>query len=190
MSTNVDVKCLQADPFWNKKFDNAVKVTDTDKNGWIERADFERIVSRYRESCTIKGKPGHIEAVNKSFMRMADDLGLVDDSVQISYAESKERWLGMITKYVGDGMWDMINNSTFDNMDANGDGTIDIEEWCLHCYSLSISTNDAQASFDAMDANGDGLISREEFAAYHTEFFLSIENKLNSAILYGPLAMD
>ena len=81
----------------------------------------------------------------------------------------------------------MLCNSIFNNLDANGDGEIDIKDWRLFYYSLGIPEVHAQASFDALDANSDGLVSREEFAAYYTEFFLSTENKLNSAIFVGPL---
>ena len=187
MATNLDVERLRADPFWNKKLDRACKVADYDKNGWMERSDFEGIASRFREVSTIKDKPGHKEAVTKSFNALADVLGLVDDSVRITYSECKERWSEFLFQFMKDGRWEMLCNSMFDNLDANGDDKIDIGEWRLNYYSLGIPEEHAQASFDAMDANGDGLISREEFAAYYTEFFTSTENKLNSAIFYGPL---
>ena len=63
-------------------------------------------------------------------------------------------------------------NSVFNNLDANGDEYINIDEWHLNYYSLGIPEEHAQASFDAMDANGDGLISRKEFAAYYTVLHL------------------
>ena len=40
----------------------------------------------------------------------------------------------------------------------------------------------------AMDAKyGDGKVTRKEFVDYHIECYHSTENKLNSAILHGPL---
>ena len=38
-----------------------------------------------------------------------------------------------------------------------------------------------------MDKDGGGKITKEEFLDYNSEFFHTTENKLNSAILYGPL---
>ena len=187
MATDIDAESLRADPFWNKKIDRACEVTDYDRNGWMERSDFKGIASRIKEVSTVKDKPGRMEAVIKSFNALADGLGLVDDSVRLTYAECKERWSNFLVKFVKEGMWSMLCNSTFDNLDANGDENIDIDEWRSFYYSLGIPEEHAQASFDAMDANGDGLISREEFAAYYTEFFTTAENKLNSAIFYGPL---
>ena len=48
MATDIDVERLRADPFWNKKLYKVNEVTDINKNGWIERADFEGVVARFR----------------------------------------------------------------------------------------------------------------------------------------------
>ena len=75
----------------------------------------------------------------------------------------------------------------FPILDCNGDCVISMEEWRVHNCAMGISPEHAEASFHAMDADEDGKISQEEFVNYHYEYFYSTENKLNSAILYGPL---
>ena len=79
-------------------------------------------------------------------------------------------------------------NSLFSTMfaaiDLNGDGIISFDEWKSHYVALGIPAYHAQASFAAMDSDSDGKITMQEFVDYHFEF---TENKLNSAILYGPL---
>ena len=62
-----------------------------------------------------------------------------------------------------------------------------MKEWELHYKCMGTDPKYAKASFEAMDTNGDGVVSFEEFTAYHVEFFTTNENKLNSAILHGPL---
>ena len=62
-----------------------------------------------------------------------------------------------------------------------------MKEWELHYRCMGLDPKYAKVSFEAMDTNGDGNVSLEEFTAYHVEFFSSTENKLNSAILFGPL---
>ena len=59
---------------------------------------------------------------------------------------------------------------------------------CLILHEIAIANkNVLKALFEATDTNGDGVVPLEEFTAYHVEFFSTTENKLNSAILYGPL---
>ena len=75
----------------------------------------------------------------------------------------------------------------FNCLDINGDGVVSMNEWELHYKCMGIDPKHAKASFEAMDTNSNGVVSLEEFTAYHVEFFSSTDNKLNSAILYGPL---
>ena len=75
----------------------------------------------------------------------------------------------------------------FHVLDINEDGFIDFEEWTAHYQIMGIDTAHARASFDAIDANHDQKISEEEFMKYQMEYLFSTENKLNSAILCGPL---
>ena len=71
--------------------------------------------------------------------------------------------------------------------DMNEDGFISLEECTAHYQIAGLDTAHARASFDAMDTNHDGKIYEDEFVKYHMEYLFSTENKLNSAILYGPL---
>ena len=71
----------------------------------------------------------------------------------------------------------------------DGDGWISLKEWEHHyqAHIVFLWSTLYKASFEAMDANHDGKISMQEFIDYHTEFFFSSEDKLNSSILYGPV---
>ena len=62
MSRSVDMaelSKLRKSEFWRKKFRRAVEVRDTDKSGYISRADFELILERYRKLDT--STPEHLE---------------------------------------------------------------------------------------------------------------------------------
>ena len=62
-----------------------------------------------------------------------------------------------------------------------------MDEWKVHISALGIAAEHAKKSFHAIDTDNDGKITMAEFVNYHIEYFQSSENKLNSAILYGPL---
>lgn len=180
-----DYSGLRKSEFWRKKFARAVQVRDTNKSGDISRADFELIVTRYQQSGF--STPQHLANFSKQMMNSCDAIGLTDGSVKLSFAEFEEKWSSIILKKAENGEHVQFFGSMFNNLDLNEDGVISFTEWTAHYQSLGIDTTYARASFDAMDKNGDGKISKQEFVNYHYEFFFTTENKLNSAILYGPI---
>ena len=124
-----------------------------------------------------------MEQLIKHQSAILDRLGLHDESVKLSYAELKENFIEDLTKMQD---WEQFLGAMFQNQDMNGDGVISFEEWKAHYYCMGIDQAHARASFDAMDKNSDGVVSKEEFLNFHYEFYFTAENKLGSAILYGP----
>ena len=104
-------------------------------------------------------------------------LGLVDDSVKLTYEEMKEKWLGIVQIVASE---EATMYSMFNNLDMNGDSKIHINEWQTHYQSIKIPLEHAWASFDAIDTNHDGFISKEAFYAYHHQFFTFTEDTLHS----------
>ena len=176
---------LRQSEFWNKKMDKRIATLDIDKKGFLERADFQKMLAKYRRSSVAT--EAHMDSVSKTYMIFPDRLGLVNDSQKVTYSEFKEKFLEISEQFVKEGMPNKLLSGWFQQLDANKDGRIDFREWRAHTMSFGIPVEHARTSFDAMDANHDGVVSMEEFVAYNSEFFFSTENKLNSAILFGPL---
>ena len=178
----VDFSVLRQNDFWKRKSRRALQVRDTDKDGYISRADYELYLDRYKK-LTIS-TPSNVERVAHLVRKVCDSYGLVDESVKLSYDEFEEKWIAANTKDT------KFANKAFAGMfhllDTDGSGFISLEEWTAHYEWIGIDTAHAPASFDAIDTDHDGKISEDEFVKYHIEYYLSTENKLNSAILYGP----
>ena len=179
----VDIVELRKSEFWRKKIRKAVVARDANNSGTISRKDFEIIVADYKKIATNEEK---FELVKKSFLSFCDKVGLVNDSVELSYEEF-EGYLH--TLFAED---KMAHQQKFYDMfvclDANGDGYISLEEWKVHSGAIGgVPPEHAEESFSAMDKNKNRKVTLDEFVAYHSEFFYSTENKLNSAILFGPL---
>lgn len=177
----VDIVELQKSDFWKRKFRKAVMVRDTNKSGSLSRSDFEIIVQRYKN--TAESPTEKIDAFSKSMFSFCDELGLVNSSVEQSYDEFEGRWLSLMSR---DNYQEMFKYM-FICLDGDGDGFINSNEWKIHNASLGISAESATESFNAMDKDEDGKITMTEFVDYHCEFFFTTENKLNSAILFGPI---
>ena len=177
-----DFSKLRKSEFWMKKMDRFVRVQDTDKSGDISRADFDLILERYKK--LGNSNPKHLEMYSKHHDDVLCRLNLPDESVRLSYDEFKEK---LIEDLTAGGRFEPLLEAMFHNLDINGDGVISFEEWTAHYQCMGIDPAHARASFDAMDQNSDGKISMEEFVNFHYEYYYTAENKLGSAVLYGPL---
>ena len=177
----VDIVELQKSEFWKKKIRRAVETGDVNKSNSITRSDFFLIVEHYKKHSGATAEK--IEELSKIFSTFCDMNGLVDDTVVLSTEEFQKRLLDstrdrpFIDRFKG----------MFKCLDVNSDNFIDLAEWKIHNVAIGIPQEHAEASFNAIDRDGDGKITEDEFVNYHFEYFYSTENKLNSAILFGPL---
>jgi len=140
------------------------------------------MMERYSKQCT--SSPQKREAYAKEWSKICDSMGLTDESVKLSYDEFKEKYIEYVMK---GGSWKPMFEAAFSYMDLNDDGVMSFDEWKAHYTCVGIDLAYARPSFDAMDANSDGVVSKEEFMNFVYEFYCTGENKLGSAILYGPL---
>ena len=172
----VDVVELKKSEFWRKKFRRAVEVRDTDKNGSISRSDFEMLVEHYKKNAGAT--TDKIHTISKIISTFCDKVGLVDHNVVLGYEEFEHNWLA----FTGKDAFVVRFKNMFKCLDAN-----DLAEWKVHNAAFGIPPEHAEDSFKAIDRDCNGKITEDEFVNYHTEYFHTAENKLNSAILFGPL---
>ena len=177
---------LRKNDFWKRKVHRAVEVRDRNKNGFIERSDFQMVIQRYKDLPAGTVTEEHIKALTESLMVSCDLFGLTDDTKKLTYDEFKEVWLDSKT-FVTEKL-EKIFHAMFGIIDINQNGFLSLDEWIVHYKSYGIDVAHAPASFEAMDTNHNGKITKDEFIAYHMEFFFSVDDKLKSSILYGPLA--
>ena len=143
------------------------------------------IIDRYRKLNTSNRE--YVDKLSQIFFKHCDYLGLSDESKQLTYSEFEEHYIvGMSAAAAVDNAGG-ISEQIFNALDINGDGYVTFDEWTAHYTAMGIPLEYARASFDAMDVNGDDKVSKDEFIDYHMEFYFSTENKLNSAILFGPI---
>jgi Ca2+-binding EF-hand superfamily protein len=168
--------------FWRTKLQRFMETRDANKDGHIERADFKLIIQRYKE---LGASEEHLKKINNAFGQFYDHLGIVDDSVSLTYDNYAARFAKMMREDSVE-MNKIGGNLTltmFEAIKANDSNEMSFKDWVLYYKAIGIDTAHARASFDAMDTNGDGVVSAEEFNNYNIEFFMSTEDTLNSSIL-------
>ena len=158
-----------------------------DKNGFIERSDFQRITQRYKDLPEVSEE--HVKVLSEILTELCDEVGLTDDTKKMTYKQFKENWLITMVRAEKEGNLHTVTPfpKMFDIVDLDENGVITLDEWITHYKAYGIDTAHAPASFEAMDTNHDGVVTRDEFAAYYDEFFYTADDKLKSSILYGPL---
>lgn len=168
--------------FWMKKFMKECKVRDANGDGFLSRVDFEMIVERHKNMGISDDR---LVKLNAYYAELSEIMGIADPSVKLTYeaaianlVKNSERFGEFLKKTIV---------AHFELIDSDGNGVISFKEWVDMYTVMDVDTAHARASFDAMDANGDGVVSMEEFAAYTKEFYFSVDDTLNSSILYGPL---
>ena len=178
----MDLSKLKESTFWNKKIDKAAAILDTNKNGYISRADYMLYRERFSQQ-PISQK--HFNEFVKSQDQFLDHVNLTDNSVKYTYKEMREKFIEDVKKAGED--FKIFLENLFKPLDLNEDGVISFEEWKSYYEVVGIPAMYSRASFDAMDKSGDEKITLEEFVAYNYEFYCSDEDKMRSSILYGPL---
>ena len=75
--------------FWKRKFHQRTLMRHVNKSGTLSRSDFEAMVEGFRK---IHGNSEKVKRHSEQLFRHCDKIGLVDDSVEMTYEEYKQHW--------------------------------------------------------------------------------------------------
>ena len=172
---------LQKNEFFKKKIHRAVEVFDTTKRGQITLADYELVVKNYKD---LGISEEHLEIVKKVMKQLSDVMGLTDHK-SITYEEFKQIYMKNLESMRENTQ--ALFTGAFKMIDTSGIGVISLKEWRDYYKAAGIDPQYAEKSFNAMNTRKDGKVTIEEFVAFNDEYFYTIDDKLNSSCLYGPL---
>ena len=80
-------KELKNNDFWLKKFHRCLETLDTNKDGYISRADFEGVVQRYKD---LGAPESHIERLKATNEILFVAWGISDPSVKLTFEEATD----------------------------------------------------------------------------------------------------
>jgi Ca2+-binding EF-hand superfamily protein len=178
--------------FQKKKLTTLFKALDMDKNGVMERSDYETIA---KNLAAARGKaPGSPEYQTIYSKQMAtwNQVRAFEDKKGTGKV-SLEGWFKFHDQMLSQpGMFDAVVKMTaaflFDMLDMNGDGKIELDEYNTYLETHNVETGAwVPEVFDANDRNHDGVISREELLQVLDEFYRSDDPKAPGNRFYGPL---
>jgi Ca2+-binding EF-hand superfamily protein len=174
-----------------RKFTALFACFDFDKNGVLEKADYEHFARNLAEAYDLlPGTPQHA-AMHAETMALWDFIQSVADKnndLQISPEE-------FVTAYA-----EMTNHdATFHQLlggyaafvirmgDKNGDGKLDEDEYATILWYYGIDDAPARTAFRHLVADGSGLMTNETMERVFAEFFRSDDPDTPGNWMIGPL---
>ncbi len=171
-----------------RKLRHFFDVFDSDHDGFLEESDFETYVQNLTDACdNRKGS----EELHGQWMFVWTTLQAMADVDRDNVVSPKE-WLSLADQLLQSddsyaAVVNAIGTTTFDLLDADGDGRINSHEWRAFFRAHQIDEGLTDTVFPRLDTDSDGFISREETMGNLREFFYSADPEAAGNWFFGPL---
>lgn len=169
-----------------QKFTRLFHVIDSDHNGLVEWADYERIAQNIAGargyspgSSEYEGLMGQYRFGWEQSRPFAEGSGLTLDR-WIEYHDAILRMPGIYDALVRPSA-----GMIFDAFDLDGDQKVSLPEWREFFRAYSIDPDEADRCFDKYDLNGDGYVTRSELIDLVGQFYLSSDPDAPGNYLFG-----
>lgn len=179
-------------PLQKQKLTRLFKIHDADGHGFVENADFERIIHNFVRFCKLESNPELQQKISDQYKKFWDDLlRLADnnDDSQIDLEEWLEYHSDMLsfTTEDSDPPWLAWTEFIFDLLDVDQDGCWSPADYRLFFRIYEMDDFLADKVFAQIDLNGDGHISQDEFLQLNRDFYLSSKPDVPGNHFFGPL---
>ncbi|GLU49995.1 EF-hand domain-containing protein [Nocardiopsis ansamitocini] len=153
------------------KYGRLFDAFDTDGDGYVEWADYQRLTDRYLSDQGIGKDDRRARALTACYQMLWMELLRHADGAE---RLTREQFIAALRAASFDtsrfNMIEGLPHAVFDILDSDCDNEIDRNEFAQLLKRLGAETPDAMERFTVMDTDGDGRISRQEFIRSAREF--------------------
>ena len=176
-------------PLQQQKATHNFNLFDQDKNGYIERGDYEAAIHAVGTSYGYQpGTPTYAE-LHTYFMGLWESLAQRADqdhdgrvsldeflAAQAALLSQREPFMARIATIVE--AWYKLS-------DRDGDGFLSQDEYVMNIAPFGVSAEDARESFKQLDRHGTGLIAQAEMIAHLEEYYYSDDPEARGNWVFG-----
>ncbi|MFD9698865.1 EF-hand domain-containing protein [Lentzea sp. NPDC059081] len=181
-------------PFLDLRLGRRFATYDTDRDGYVEREDFDLASDRLTKAFGLREDDLPAKRFHEQLLGVWDHLAAVtdvNDDDRISLSEYKTAFAdGLLGRPEAfDDIYVPYLDALLAVADHDGDGQIGVEEHVRWSEALmNVSPADARAAHARLDHDGDGLIGTEDLLAALRAYYYSEDPDGPGAWLLGPLA--
>ncbi len=173
-----------------KKLTYYFHVFDVDKNGVLEKSDFDKIVSSYAEGYNLTQDSETYQYISSNYAQRWDALAK-DADTNADNKVSLEEWLSyhdnLLNNPKSDFLWLKIASMFIDIQDTDKDGSWSLEEYQVMYKILGIGDDSLAAEiFAKLDFDGDGKIMKNDLQNLVADFYLSDNPQAPGNLYFGP----
>ncbi|MCP6759694.1 MAG: EF-hand domain-containing protein [Fischerella sp. CENA71] len=148
---------------------------DVDKNGFVEREDFDQITSNLAQIRGWEPSSPDYENLHNQLLLMWEQYWIdadLDKDNKVSLDEFVESYSKQFAVDSDSSVaaWEQPMATLFDVIDINGDKKIGLEEYKQLLTAFGFNTSGYEEIFQQLDTNGDGYISKQEYLQLIKEY--------------------
>ena len=174
-----------------KKLTHYFNILDYNRNGFIEKDDFQGIGENLAILWQLKPGSEKYDSIINGSVRPWRGLEESMKKGNVSRA-SKSDWLKFADKYIVNGSQEQYNryvhsvvSGLFGFFDQNSDNFISLKEYIDIFIAFRIEVRYSAKAFVKLDINKDGMISQKELMKAVHEFFRSNDESAKGNWLFG-----
>ena len=162
---------------------------DADKNGSLEKSDFDKVVNGVAKAYNITEDSETYKYISSTYGKRWEALAKEADT----NADNKvtlDEWLtyqdNLLNNPESDFLWLKVASMFFNIQDIDKDGSISVEEYQV-MYQIHEIGNDSLAAeiFAKLDFDGDGKIMKNDYLNLVADFYLSDNPQAPGNLFFG-----